>query len=76
MQNERSNSRPAVLAAADAASGGKVSERIKELATSRATYQGMADVITAEFGVTASRDTYRRWLIAEGLTFESAASAS
>lgn len=60
--------KPAVLAAADAASRGKVSERIAELARNRATYQHIADTIAAEHGVDVSRETIRRWLIAEQLT--------
>lgn len=59
--------KPVVLAAADAASGGKVSERIAELARSRATYQAIADTIATEHGVEVSRETVRRWLVAEQL---------
>lgn len=59
--------KPAVLAAADAASGGKVSERIAELARSRATYQAIADTVATEYGVEVSRETVRRWLVADGL---------
>lgn len=71
--NAPATTKPAVLAAADAVSGGKVSTRIAELARSRATYQAIADTVAAEFGVEVSRETVRRWLVADGLTAEASA---
>lgn len=67
MQSDDTPTHPLVLASANAASDGKLAERIKELSERRVPYQRMADIIRDEFGVSASRDTYRRWAVAEKL---------
>lgn len=58
--------RPKALAIADAATDGRIGDRITTLAADRRiSYQSIADTLHDEFGITVSRDMVRRWVLAD-----------
>lgn len=59
--------RPTVIDTANTLTDGVVGARIAELSASRHTYDSIAQTVSDEYGIQVSRDSVRRWLIAEGL---------